>query len=186
MILKPGQIIDNKWHVVYLIKENPYAESYRVEDESGNPYFMKMYRLKCTPDKLIVDGDVTEIAVSRRLSHKNIVSYIADGKYSDESGECRYLVATYFSGELLSEMLQREAQHQAELDELERRKAELAAEQARLEKEKEKLEKARQKEQEKKEAEKKRKAERRKNKIESQLISTGGRLLRRGLLSILK
>ena len=84
------------------------------------------------------------------------------------------------------EMLQREAQHQAELDELERRKAELAAEQARLEKEKEKLEKARQKEQEKKEAEKKRKAERRKNKIESQLISTGGRLLRRGLLSILK
>ena len=55
-----------------------------------------------------------------------------------------------------------------------------------LEKEKEKLEKARQKEQEKKEAEKKRKAERRKNKIESQLISTGGRLLRRGLLSILK
>ena len=43
-----------------------------------------------------------------------------------------------------------------------------------------------QKEQEKKEAEKKRKAERRKNKIESQLISTGGRLLRRGLLSILK
>ena len=108
MILKPGQIIDNKWHVVYLIKENPYAESYRVEDESGNPYFMKMYRLKCTPDKLIVDGDVTEIAVSRRLSHKNIVSYIADGKYSDESGECRFLVATYFSGELLSEMLQRE------------------------------------------------------------------------------
>ena len=84
------------------------------------------------------------------------------------------------------ESLQREAEHQAELDELEREKAELAAEQARLEKEREKLEKAKQKEQEKKEAEKKRKAERRKNKIESQLISTGGRLLRRGLLSILK
>ena len=26
MILQPEQIIDNKWHVVYLIKENPYAE----------------------------------------------------------------------------------------------------------------------------------------------------------------
>ena len=84
------------------------------------------------------------------------------------------------------EVLAREAQRQAELDEIERQKAELAAEQARLEKEKEKLEKARQKEEEKKEAEKKRKAERRKNKIESQLISTGGRLLRRGLLNILK
>ena len=105
MILKEGQPID-RWHVVYLIKENPYAESYRVEDEGGNPYFLKIYRLKNTPEKLIVDGEVTEIAVSRQLNHKNIVSYIADGVYNDEAGECRYLVATYFSGELLSEMLQ--------------------------------------------------------------------------------
>ena len=106
MILKEGQPI-GKWHVVYLIKENPYAESYRVEDESGNPFFMKIYRLKNTPDKLIVNGEVTEIAVSRQINHKNIVSYVDDGVYSDEAGECRYLVATYFSGELLSEMLQR-------------------------------------------------------------------------------
>ena len=107
MILKQGQPIDNRWHVVYLIKENAYAESYRVEDESGNPYFMKIYRLKNTPDKLIRDGEVAEIAACRQLQHKNIVSYIADGVYNDEAGECRYLVATYFSGELLSEMLQR-------------------------------------------------------------------------------
>ena len=106
MILKQGQIVNNKWHVVYLIKENPYAESYRVEDESGNPYFMKIYRLKNTPEKLIQNGEVAEIATCRHLQHKNIVSYIADGIYNDEAGECPYLVATYFSGELLSEMLQ--------------------------------------------------------------------------------
>ena len=106
MILQPEQIIDNKWHVVYLIKENPYAESYRVEDESGNPYFLKIYRLKNTPEKLINDGKVAEIVTCRQLQHKNIVSYIADGVYNDEAGECHYLVATYFSGELLSEMLQ--------------------------------------------------------------------------------
>ncbi len=106
MILKEGQPID-KWHVVYLIKENPYAESYRVEDESGNPYFLKIYRLKNTPDKLIHDGEIAEIAACRQLQHKNIVSYIADGVYNDEAGECHYMVATYFSGELLSEMLQR-------------------------------------------------------------------------------
>ena len=84
------------------------------------------------------------------------------------------------------EALQREAERKAELDELERQKAELAAEREKLEKERVKAEKAKQREKEKKEAEKKRKAERRKNKIESQLISTGGQLLRRGLLSILK
>lgn len=107
MILKEGQIIDNRWHVVYLIKENSYAESYRVEDESGNPYFMKIYRLKNTPEKLITDGQVTEIAMCRVINHKNIISYIADGTYNDEAGECRFLVANYFSGELLSEILQR-------------------------------------------------------------------------------
>ena len=106
MILKEGQPI-GQWHVVYLIKENPYAESYRVEDESGNPYFMKIYRLKNTPDKLIRDGEVNEIAICRQLSHKNIVSIIDDGIYDDEAGECQYMVCTYFSGELLSEMLQR-------------------------------------------------------------------------------
>ena len=114
MILKEGQPI-GQWHVVYLIKENPYAESYRVEDEGGNPYFLKIYRLKNTPDKLIHDGEITEIAVSRQLSHKNIVSYIDDGIYNDESGECRYLVATYFSGELLSEMLQHKKKKKLEL-----------------------------------------------------------------------
>ena len=107
MILKEGQPIANRWHVVYLIKENSYAESYRVEDEGGNPYFLKIYRLKNTPDKLIRNGEVAEIAACRQLSHKNIVSYIDDGVYNDEAGECRYLVATYFSGELLSEMLNR-------------------------------------------------------------------------------
>ncbi len=116
MILKEGQPIGNKWHVVYLIKENPYAESYRVEDESGNPYFLKIYRLKNTPDKLIHDGEVTEIAVCRQLSHKNIVSYIDDGVYNDETGECRYMVATYFSGELLSEMLQHKKKKKLDKD----------------------------------------------------------------------
>ena len=40
------------------------------------------------------------------MQHKNIVSYIADGIYNDDAGECHYMVATYFSGELLSELLQ--------------------------------------------------------------------------------
>ena len=108
MILKQGQIIDNKWNVVYPIKENPYAESYRVEDESGNPYFMKIYRLKNTPEKLIEQGDVKEIMWSLAIKHKNIISLVDNGGYSNEEGECRYMVANYFSGELLSEMLQRE------------------------------------------------------------------------------
>lgn len=107
MILKQGQIVNNKWRIVYLIKGNPYAESYRVEDESGNPYFMKIYRLKNTPEKLLENGTVREIVWSLFIKHKNIISMIDNGGYKDEEGDCRYLVANYFSGELLSELIQR-------------------------------------------------------------------------------
>ena len=68
-----------------------------------------------------------------------------------------------------------------EKEETERKKTE-AAEKAAEEKEKEKKEKEAEK---KKKAEDKR-AEKRRDKIESQLIRTGGSLLSRGLLSILK
>ena len=84
------------------------------------------------------------------------------------------------------EVLGKAAEEKAEQDELERQKAELEAEKAKLEKEREKAEKAKQKEEEKKKAAEQKKKERIKSKIETQVISTGGQLLRKGLFSILK
>ena len=44
-----------------------------------------------------------------KLRHKNIVSYIERGTYSDEQvGECEYVITNYFSGELLADKLTRE------------------------------------------------------------------------------
>lgn len=88
------------------------------------------------------------------------------------------------------ELLQKQSEADAERAELDRQRAELEAEKEKLAKEKEKAaaeaaEKA-EKEAAKKQAAKDKAAERRKAKIETQLISTGGQLLRRGLFSILK
>ncbi len=94
------------------------------------------------------------------------------------------------------ELLEKQAARQAELDEIERQKAELEAERKKLEAEKEKAakeaEKAAQKAAEKKEKEeaKKKAADQRrkdriKSKLETQMISTGGQLLRKGLFGIL-
>lgn len=77
------------------------------------------------------------------------------------------------------EVLEEEAEKQAELDAIAKEKAELEAEKKKLAAEKAKAEAKKQKEKEKK-------AERRKSKLESQIFSTGGYLFRRGLLSILK
>ena len=44
-----------------------------------------------------------------KLRHKNLVSFIEQGAYSDEQvGECEYVVTNYFSGELLADKLMRE------------------------------------------------------------------------------
>lgn len=108
-ILTRGQQIE-KYTVQSLIKENIYTESYRVEDEDGNPYFMKVFVTKRMPVKLMntESGTVLEIEYSQKMKHKNIVSFIGSGVIECEEGSCQYYLTNYFSGELLSEKIQRE------------------------------------------------------------------------------
>ena len=108
-ILTRGQQID-KYRVQSLIKESLYTETYRVEDEDGNPFFMKVFVIKRMPEKLIdtETGTVFEIENSQKMKHKNIVSFIGSGTIESEESKCQYYVTNYFSGELLAEKLQRE------------------------------------------------------------------------------
>ena len=55
---------------------------------------------------MIENGSVKEIIWSGIIKHKNIISMMDNGSYSDEEGDCCYMVANYFSGKLLSEMIQ--------------------------------------------------------------------------------
>lgn len=108
-ILSRGQLID-KYTVQSLIKENLYTETYRVEDEDANPFFMKVFVVKRMPEKLINadTGSAFEIEYCKKLKHKNLVSFIGQGKIHEEEGDCQYYVTNYFSGELLAEKLLRE------------------------------------------------------------------------------
>ena len=107
-ILSNNQRIGN-YEVKRLIKENNYCETYRVEDEKEEPFFLKLFVLKNTPEKMLDDHKVACIDYMSRLRHKNIVSYVERGTYSDEQvGECEYVITNYFSGELLADKLTRE------------------------------------------------------------------------------
>ena len=99
-----------KYEVKRLIKENSYCETYRVEDEKGEPFFLKLYVLKNTPEKMLdSEHKVSCIDIMSKFRHKNIVSYVEQGTYqNDEVGECAYVVTNYFSGEILADKLQRE------------------------------------------------------------------------------
>lgn len=94
-----------------LIKANLYTETYRVEDLSQQPFFMKVYVMKRVPEKLVntQSGIVLEIEYCQKLQHRNLASFIASGKMESEAeGECQYYVTNYFSGELLAEKVARE------------------------------------------------------------------------------
>ena len=99
-----------KYEVTRLIKENNYCETYRVEDEKEEPFFLKLFILKNTPEKMLdEDHEVACIDYMSKLRHKNIVSYVERGAYSNEQvGECEYVITNYFSGELLADKLTRE------------------------------------------------------------------------------
>ncbi len=107
-----------KFTVQTLIKENLYTETYRAVDEDNNPYFLKLFIIKKMPTKLInpETGNVFEVEYSRKLVHKNIVSYIDSGSLELESvGECQYYLTNYFSGELLADKIRREGKLAPEL-----------------------------------------------------------------------
>ena len=99
-----------KYEVKRLIKENNYCETYRIEDENETPFFLKIFILKNTPEKMLDENHkVVSIDYLSKLRHKNIISYVEQGTFSDEQvGECEYVITNYFSGELLADKLMRE------------------------------------------------------------------------------
>ena len=107
--LTPGNQIGN-YKVLHLIKQNEYTETYKVVNENDYPYFLKVYILKRTPEKLIdsESREVLEIALLRKIQHQNVVSYISNGVFDSNVGECQYVVTTYFTGEVLAEKIHRE------------------------------------------------------------------------------
>ena len=75
-ILYTGQRV-GRYIVQSLIKENLYTETYRVEDENQNPFFLKAYLMKKMPEKMINQetGAVYEIERIQNLKHKNLKHY---------------------------------------------------------------------------------------------------------------
>ena len=108
-ILTNNQRIGN-YEVKRLIKENNYCETYRVEDDKEESFFLKLFVLKNTPEKMLdEEHHLSCIHLMSKLRHKNIVTYVEHGIYQNEEvGDCEYVVTNYFSGELLVDKIQRE------------------------------------------------------------------------------
>lgn len=108
-ILKPGQLFGEcktDYRVDSFIKDGAYNETYRVTSDRGETYFMKMY----DPDRLpasmkTADGGVVEIELCRGLDCPNVISFVSSGVYSKDYKQYPYIITNYFSGRLLSEIV---------------------------------------------------------------------------------
>ena len=90
-----------------LIKSNTYTETYRVQDQDANPYFLKLFILKKMPQKLINEqtGIVREIEYCQQINNRNIISCIASGSLDNSDGAYQYYITNYFNGQVLSDVL---------------------------------------------------------------------------------
>ena len=107
-VLKESDTV-GKYRVSLFIKEGVYNSTYRVEDESGKSFFMKLYDPEMIPKKLVTDEGVMEIVGCRKLRHENVVSYVDDGVMESGGQKYPYLITEFFRGRLLSEYLREAA-----------------------------------------------------------------------------
>lgn len=96
------------YRVVGLIKANHYTETYKVSDEAGQLFFLKLFILSKLPSKLlnVETKCVKEIEYCRSVAHKNLVAFATDGTLEKEVSPCQYYVTEYFTGTILSDYVQ--------------------------------------------------------------------------------
>lgn len=105
MIRLPDNSTFADYTVQRFIKKGLYNDSYVIRGKDGTPFFMKIFDPAQIPDKMRIEGVVEEIWHCRRISHPNVIRYIADGVLTTQGHQYPILVTQYFNGILLSEAL---------------------------------------------------------------------------------
>lgn len=105
MIRLPDNTPFGEYTVQRFIKEGLYNDSYLVKNADGEPFFMKFFDLTRMPSKMITAGQVTEIVFCSNLDHPNIIQHVGHGSGKINGKDFQYLLARFFNGKLLSEVL---------------------------------------------------------------------------------
>lgn len=101
--------------VTFPIKSSSYAETYRVKDNSGKNYFLKLFNYsKLHKTQFNEVGDVLEVSITKHLKHPNVVTAHHSGEIIISGQKMGYIIFDYISGETVAERLTREQQCSAE------------------------------------------------------------------------
>ncbi len=108
-ILEKGNTIDNKYTVLFFIKNSTSSQSYRVKDSKGKVCFLKLFNsAKLKSSQFAEGGNILEISILKSVSHPNIVKSIDNGEVILKNEKYAYVVTEFISGETLADKMQRE------------------------------------------------------------------------------
>jgi transitional endoplasmic reticulum ATPase len=107
--LTKGQVIDDKFTVIFFLKKGDYAESYRVKDEKGQTKLLKIFFYsKLHRTQFDQNGDVLEIEILKKLKHPNILKFQDSGNVVIENKKYAYAIMDFISGETLADKMKRD------------------------------------------------------------------------------
>lgn len=100
-----------KYLVSFPIKKGKYAETYRVKDDKGKNYFLKLFDYAKLHRKHFFDeASILEFEISKQLNHPNLTACKDSGEITAGDKKLAYVVYEFISGETLAEKLKREQQ----------------------------------------------------------------------------
>lgn len=108
MHFRAKDIINEKYTVVFPIKQGAYAETYRVKDNYRNRYFFKLI------DESLVskqqrndDGTIKEIEIIKMLDHPNLPHFIDEGTINKNGKKFTFFITDFISSETVADRLMR-------------------------------------------------------------------------------
>jgi serine/threonine protein kinase len=108
-ILEKGNIVDDKYTVLFFIKNSTNSQSYRAKDSKGKLVFLKLFNCaKLKKSQFDSDGSVLEISLLKSVLHPNIVKAKGNGETIIKNEKYAYLITEFISGETLADKMQRE------------------------------------------------------------------------------
>ncbi len=101
--------VNEKYSVMFYIKQGFYAETYRVKGYDGKLYFLKLFNYsKLHKSAFDENNNILEIELVKSIQHSNLITYKDSGEIVIENKKYAYLVLDFIAGETLSEKIIRE------------------------------------------------------------------------------
>lgn len=95
--------------IAFPIKEGEYAQTYRVKDNDGKNFFLKLiYCSKVHHSQFENNGSILELEIAKQLNHPNINSFHDSGKLVINGQPCIFIVYDYIVGETVAQKVSRE------------------------------------------------------------------------------